>query len=246
MPLFVFMHWLHSADQMVYRLGAACFTTTEFARVLYELREDRKHAMASAFAESKRSASRQELSSTVLNDKKEIASNKLRHTATVIEDCARHVIARPAFEAARIELLLIEHLIEEIRPLVFGSIPLTFHTCQKSENILALQWRAYVEFRTFNAFNADTLSDLLSRGVDVPDFTDVLDRDTFLHVFNTSEHESLTLAVMDRLYASAIQVLENSQELLSYSQALELGYDDSTFQGVLPTGIRTIEPIKDR
>lgn len=202
--------------------------------------------MASAFAESKRSASRQELSRVVLDDKKETASNKLRHTATAIEDSARHVIARPAFEAARIELLLIDHLIEEIRPHVFGSIPLTFHTCQKTENILALQWRAYVEFRTFNAFNADTLSDLLSRGVEIPTFADVRDRDTFLQQFNTSEHKSLTLAVMDRLHASAIQVLENSQELLSYSQALELGYDDTTFQGVQPTGIRTIAPIKDR
>lgn len=245
MPLFVFMHWLHSADQMVYRLGAQCFTITEFARVLYELREDRKHALAAAFAESKRSESRQELSKTVLNDSQESATNKLRHTATVIEDGARHVIARPAFEAGRIELLLIEHLIREVLPHVNGSIPFTFHTCQKSENILALQWRAYVEYRTFAAFNADTLSDMLSRGVVVPDFTDVTDRDSFLSKFNTSAHKSLTLAVMDQLYASAIQVLENSHELERYSQALTLGYDDATFQGVLPTSVRTIDAIKD-
>lgn len=245
MPLFVFMHWLHSADQMVYRLGAQCFTITEFARVLYELREDRKHALASAYAESKRSASRQELSRVVTEDPKETPSNKLRHLATVIEDGARYVIARPAFEAARIELLLIEHLIAEILPNVSGSIPLAFHACQKTENILALQWRAYVEFRTFGALNADTLSDMLSRGVNVPDFSDVTDRDSFLSKFNTSAYKSMTTLLMDQLYASIFPVLEKSHELARYSEALTLGYDDATFQGVLPAGVRTIDAIKD-
>ena len=202
--------------------------------------------MAMAYAESKRSASRQELSQTVADDPKETPTNKLRHLASVIEDSARHIIARPAFEAARIELLLIEHFIAEILPAVEGPIPLVFHTCQNIENTLALQWRAYVEFRAFNACNAETISDLLARGLDVPEFSGVKNRDTFLHQFNTSTtHKSLTLAVMDGLHTSAIRVLENSRELERYAQALELGYDDTTFQGVLPKGIRTIDAIKD-
>lgn len=229
---------------MVYRLGAQCFTITEFARVLYELREDRKHAMASAFAESKRSESRQELSSIVLKDKKESAANQLRHTATLIEDGARHIIARPAFEAARIELLCIETLIAQVVPHVNESIPFAFYACQKIENIIAVKWRAYVEFRAFGAINADTLSDLLARGLEVPDFTAVTDRNTFLQKFNSSYLKSMDLSFMDQLYASVIQVLENSHEFLRYTQALQIGFDDATFQGVLPTSVRTLDKIK--
>lgn len=238
------MHWLHSLDQMVYRLGAQCFTITEYARVLYELREDRKHAMASAFAESKRSESRQELSATVLKDVKESTTNKLRHTATVIEDGARHVIARPAFEAARIELLFIESLVAQTEPHVTGSIPFAFYACQKIENNLAVQWRAYVEFRTYAAINADTLSDLFARGLEVPHFDGVTDRNTFLSQFNHSDHKSMDLTFMDQLYASAFQVLENSHELERYTQALNIGFDDATFRGILPTSVRTLDAVK--
>lgn len=200
--------------------------------------------MSSAFAESKRSESRQSLSRTVLSDVRETDTNKLRHTATVIEDSARHIIAYPAFEAARIELLFIESLIEQVTPHVHGSIPLAFYTCQRMENSLAVLWRAYVDHRAFGAFNADTLSDLLARGIDPPDFSNVTNRDEFLQKFNTSDHTSMTLRFMENLYVSAIQVLEKSQELLNYTQALTIGFDDATFQGVLPTSVRTLDVAK--
>lgn len=200
--------------------------------------------MSSAFAESKRSESRQALSAEVLKDPKESATNKLRHTATVIEDSARHIIAYPAFEAARIELLFIESLIEQVVPHVHGSIPLAFYACQRNENILAIAWRAYVEHRTFGAVNADTLSDMLARGINPPDFSDVASRDDFLNKFNKTKYQSMTLVFMDQLYASAFQVLENSQELLNYTNALTIGFDDATFRGTLPTGVRTLDAIK--
>lgn len=230
---------------MVYRLGAACFTQTEFARVLYELREDRKHAMASAFAESLRSQSRQEQSRKTFAAKDETPTNTLRAKAVVMEDSARHLIARPAFEAARIELLMIETVLAEVEPDVHGEIPLAFHACQKIENTLAVLWKGFVETNVYTQLSFDTRSDLLLRGLTIPDYTNVTDRDTFLKTFNHSPHKSVTSNVLDQLYARAIQVLEISPLLISYKDALSLELTDESFRGIIPTSIATIQPIKD-
>lgn len=237
------MHWLHSLDQMVYRLGAACFTVTELARLLYELREDRKHAMASAHAESLRSSSRFEQSRKVLSNVHENSTNTLRAKATTLEDGARYLIALPAYEAARLELLLIDTLIAGTQPKVYGTIPFTFHECQRIENLMATYWRGYISVRTYGQLGSDVLSDILIRGHHEPDYTGVTCRDTFLEKFNTSSHMSLSTEILDGLYASAIQVLENSEILKSYTMALELDYGNEAFLGILPTGHRTLSEL---
>jgi len=242
---FFCMHWLHSLDQIVYRLGAACFTHTEFARVLYELREDRKHAMASAFAESLRSQSRQEQSRKTLSVKDETPTNILRAKAVMMEDGSRHLIARPALEAARIELLMIETVLADVEPFVHGTIPLAFHAIQKIENTLAVLWKGFIETRAYNQLSIDSLSDMLLRGIHPPDYTSVTDRVTFLQTFNQSPHKSMTPNVLDQLYARAIQVLEESPLLIAYNDALTLDYNNEAFRGILPSSVTTIEPLAD-
>jgi hypothetical protein len=201
--------------------------------------------MASAFAESLRSQSRQEQSRKTLSLKDETPTNTLRAKAVMMEDGARHLIARPALEAARIELLMIETVLAEVEPDVHGEIPLAFHACQHIETTLAVLWKGFIETKTYTQLSFDTCSDMLLRGLTVPDYSGVTDRVTFLQTFNQTSHKSVTPKVLDQLYARAIRVLENSPLLIAYKDALSLEYNDEAFRGILPTSIATIEPIKD-
>lgn len=239
------MHWLHSLDHIVYRLGAACFTQTEFARVLYELREDRKHAMAIAFAESHRSAFRQTAANLSLDDKEETKANRLRAQATIMEDGARSLIARPAFVAAQIELKAIEYILSLVEPNV-ANIPYDFIAVQRTENTLALYWKAFVEMRSYNGqINFDTRSEILGRGLTLPKFDGIETRDNFLFHFNTGDHKSLTLRDLEFFYVTALQQIEKSPLVNSYMEALTDANNDPAFLGSLPEGIRTLEPIAD-
>jgi hypothetical protein len=239
------MHWLHSLDHIVYRLGAACFTQTEFARVLYELREDRKHAMAIAFAESHRSAFRQTAANLSLDDKEETKANRLRAQATIMEDGARSLIARPAFVAAQIELKAIEYILSLVEPNV-ANIPYDFIAVQRTENTLALYWKAFVEMRTYNGqINFDTRSEILGRGLTLPKFDGIETRDNFLHEFNRGDHKALTLRDLEFFYITALQQIEKSPLVNSYMEALTDANNDPAFLGSLPESIRTLEPVAD-
>jgi hypothetical protein len=239
------MHWLHSLDHLVYRLGAACFTQTEFARVLYELREDRKHAMAIAFAESHRSAFRQTAAQVSLEDKQETKANILRAQATIMEDGARSLIARPAFVAAQIELMAIEHILSIVEPNV-QNIPYDFFAVQRTENTLALFWKAFVEMRSYNGqINFDTRSEILGRGLNVPEFSGINTRDSFLFQFNESDYKSLTQRDLEYFYVTALQQIEKSPLVNSYMEALTDANNDPAFLGSLPESIRTLEPVAD-
>lgn len=237
------MHWLHSVDQIVYRLGAACFTQTEFARVLYELREDRKHAMASAYAESHRSRSREASALLSLEDNQEAKHNVLRAQATMLEDGARSLLARPAFVAAQIELGIIEHILSRL-DFDASTIPYAFYACQKYENTLSLLWKAFVEHQTFGGqINFDTRSELLSRGLRLPDFSEIETRDQFLARFNIwHDLKSLKLSDLDDFYGSALKFLSESPLLKTYREVLQDAESQTVFLGNIPQGIRTLEP----
>lgn len=237
------MHWLHSLDQIVYRLGAACFTQTEFARVLYELREDRKHAMAIAFAESHRSAFRQTAAQTSLDDKQESQANRLRAQATIMEDGARVLITRPAFVAAQIELAAIEYILSLVEPDV-KNIPYDFIAVQRTENTLALYWKAFVEVRSYNGqINFDTRSEILGRGLTLPKFDGIETRDNFLHEFNRGDYKSLTLHDLEHLYVGALQHIEKSTLVKSYMDALTDANRSPAFLGSVPEISQPLEPI---
>lgn len=240
------MHWLHSVDQIVYRLGASCFTLTEFARLLFELREDRKHALASAHAESHRSASRQTLSEDVLKDKSEKPNNKLRAQATLLEDGARSLIAVPALYAARIELQAIEHIIALTLPHVSGKIPYVFQACQNLENTLALYWKAFLETRTYHAISFDTQSELFARGLTLPDFGEINGRDDFLRMFSVRYPEPLlTTNLLKSFYDSALEnIKQDDLGLLDkYAESLNDDYHKKAFLGISPDGIRTFATV---
>lgn len=201
--------------------------------------------MASAYSESLRSQSRQEQSRKTLSDKKESPTNTLRAKAVLLEDGSRHLIARPALEAARIELLMIETVLAQVEPHVHGPIPFAFHACQSLENTLALYWKGFIETRTYTQLSFDTLSDMLLRGLTPPDYTNVSDRASFLIKFNQTPHKSMTPNGLDQLFAAAIQVLENSPLLIAYKDALTLDYNNAAFRGILPESIESFEPVKD-
>jgi hypothetical protein len=237
------MHWLHSLDQLVYRLGAACFTHTEFARVLYELREDRKHAMAIAFAESHRSAYRQTAAQVSLDDKEESKANRLRAQATIVEDGARVLITRPAFVAAQIELAAIEYILSLVEPDV-QNIPYDFIAVQRTENTLALYWKAFVEVRSYNGqINFDTRSEILGRGLTLPKFDGIETRDDFLHEFNRGDYKSLTLHELEGFYIGALQQIEKSPLVKSYMDALTDANNSPAFLGSIPEISQPLEPI---
>lgn len=237
------MHWLHSLDQIVYRLGAACFTHTEFARVLYELREDRKHAMAIAFAESHRSAFRQTAAQVSLDDKQESPANRLRAQATVMEDGARVLITRPAFVAAQIELMAIEHILSNVEQYVVN-IPFDFIAVQRTENTLALYWKAFVETQTYNGqINFDTRSEILGRGLTLPKFEEIETRGQFLERFNESEYRALTASDLQHYYAEALQQIKKSTLVNSYMDALTDANNSPAFLGSIPEISQPLEPI---
>jgi hypothetical protein len=237
------MHWLHSLDQIVYRLGASCFTHTEFARVLYELREDRKHAMAIAFAESHRSAFRQTAAQVALDDTQETKANRLRAQATITEDGARVLITRPAFVAAQIELMAIEHILSLVEPDV-KNIPYDFIAVQRTENTLALYWKAFVETRSYNGqINFDTRSEILGRGLTLPKFDGIESRDNFLHEFNKGDYKSLTLHELEWFYVGALQQIEKSPLVKSYMDALTDANNNPVFLGTIPEISQPLEPI---
>lgn len=237
------MHWLHSLDQIVYRLGASCFTNTEFARVLYELREDRKHAMAIAFAESHRSAFRQTAAQVSLDDKEETKANRLRAQATITEDGARVLITRPAFVAAQIELKAIESILSIVESDV-QNIPYDFIAVQRTENTLALFWKAFVEVRSYNGqINFDTRSEILGRGLTLPDFTGIETRDDFLHKFNCGDYKSVTKRDLEFFYDTALQQIEKSPLVKSYMDALTDANNNPAFLGTIPEVSQPLEPI---
>lgn len=238
------MHWLHSLDQIVYRLGAACFTQTEFARVLYELREDRKHAMAIAFAESHRSAFRQTAAQTSLDDKQESQANRLRAQATIMEDGARVLITRPAFVAAQIELAAIEYILSLVEPDV-KNIPYDFIAVQRTENTLALYWKAFVEVRSYNGqINFDTRSEILGRGLTLPKFDEIETRGQFLARFNEhSKYKALSASDLQHYYVEALQQIEKSTLVKSYMDALTDANRSPAFLGSVPEISQPLEPI---
>lgn len=244
------MHWLHSLDHIVYRLGAACFTQTEFARVLYELREDRKHAMAIAFAESHRSAFRQTSAQLSIDDKEETKANRLRAQATIMEDGARNLIARPAFVAAQIELMAIEYILSVVEQYV-ANIPYDFIAVQRTENTLALYWKAFVEMRSYNGqINFDTRSEILGRGLTLPTFEKMETRADFLQFFQQNpmwrtSWKLLSSDDLDLFYIGALQQIEKSPLVKSYMDALTDANNDPAFLGSLPESIRTLEPVAD-
>jgi len=240
------MHWLHSADQIVYRLGASCFTHTEFARVLYELREDRKHAMSIAFAESQRSAFRQTGASEIVKDSQETKANKLRAEATLIEDGARALLARPSFVAAQIELGIIETLIPLLQ-FESDNVPYTFHECQRHENTVALFWKAYVEHQTFSQISFDTRSEILSRGIGLPNFDNISTRDAFLDTFHAQRvgHKALFSHDLEHLYVAAMNFVKASPLLERYREALTDADKNTVFLGTIPQGIRALEPVAE-
>lgn len=204
--------------------------------------------MASSFAESFRSQSRQEFSYETLKDSKETPTNIYRAKANLLEDRARFLIAQPALEACRIELFCIESLLQETVKDLHVRIPLDFISCQKIENELGLIWKAFIEFQTYTQISFDTRSDLIQRGLTTgltpeSDFADVHNRDTFLQKFNTSAYQSIHQKDLDQLYASIIPVLENSDLLLAYEKTLTVGYDDATFLGNLPTGVSALKAV---
>lgn len=225
---------------MVYRVGSACFTWTEFARVLHELREDRRFAIASGFTESYRSQSRQVQSRKTLDSTTENETTKLRAKATLLEDGARHLIAQPSLEAARVELHLIETLLTAVMANVKDPIPLAFYACQKTENTLAVLWRGFTETLTYSNTTADTLSEILARGLTKPDYAGIDSRATFLEKFNESPYPSLFSADLDGLYGCALATLEDLPALLEYKKSMELTNDDSTIRGIASEGVKTL------
>ena len=241
------MHWLHSVDQIVYRLGAACFTQTEFARVLYELREDRKHAMAMTYAETNRSGFRQVSAQLSMQDKEESEANKLRAKATLMEDGARALITRPAYIAAQIELDLIEHILSLV-DFDRSAVPYIFHAVQHDENNLALCWKAFIEQKAFNAMSFDTHSEILARGITLPDFGQTQTRDEFLRLFSDGEHWPLMLtASLKMFHFHAMLRLENDTKglLASYKEALNDAEKSTAFLGCEPENIQTLEPATE-
>jgi len=230
------MHWLHSADQIIYRLGASCFTQTEFARVLYELREDRKHAMASAHAESYRSGHRQTVALESINAKDETPANILRAKATMMEDGARTLITRPAYIAAQIELDLIEHILSLVE-FDKTAVPYVFHAVQRDENNLALCWKAFVEQKAFNAMSFDTHSEILSRGITLPDFSQTNTRDEFLQIFSGTAHWPLLFShTLKTFHQHAMLRLKGDHAglLESYKEALADAEKSPAFLGCIP------------
>ena len=225
---------------MVYRVGAACFTWTEFARVLYELREDRRFAIASGFSESYRSQSRQVQSRKSLDTSSETETAKLRAKATLLEDGARHQIAQPALEAARVELHLIETLITAVTAKVKDPIPLAFYACQKTENTLTILWRGFTETLTYSNTTAETLSEIFARGLPKPDYAGIDSRASFLEKFNESPYPSLHSADLDGLYGCALATLEGLPALLDYEKSLELSHDDATILGIESESIKVL------
>lgn len=243
------MHWLHSVDQIIYRLGSACFTYTEFARLLYELREDRRHALAMAHAESHRSGSRQTLSTEVVKDKEETQANKLRAQATILEDGARNLIALPALYAARLELKSIEFILTQVEPHV-RNIPFAFQECQQLENTLALLWKYHLEMRTYNQPTFDTLSEISARGLVCPNLSNwEISRDNFLNNYSSSSiatHKLLRTPDLHGFYALTIEHLKADDDLLiaKYTEALTDEYSSQAVLGLPPTGIRTFATAK--
>lgn len=238
------MHWLHSLDQIVYRLGAACFTHTEFARVLYELREDRKHAMAMTFAESHRSAFRQEVARVSLEDDQETKANKLRSQATMMEDGARVLITRSAFVAAQIELEAIEFILETVQQDV-ENIPYAFIAVQRTENTLALFWKAFVEQQSYHGqINYDTRSEILSRGLTLPDFAELKTRDDFAVKFSKDlNYNVLRPRDFETLYLTALKHIEKSPLLNSYMDALTDANTNPAFLGHIPKSVEPLAPV---
>lgn len=225
---------------MVYRVGSACFTWTEFARVLHELREDRRFAIASGFTESYRSQSRQVQSFKTLDSTTENETTKLRAKATLLEDGARHLIAQPSLEAARVELHLIETLLTAVMANVKDPIPLAFYACQKTENTLAVLWRGFTETLTYSNTTAETLSEILARGLPKPDYAGIDSRATFLEKFNESPYPSLFSADLDGLYGCALATLEDLPALLEYKKSMELSHDDSTILGIESESVKIL------
>lgn len=230
---------------MVYRVGGACFTYTEFARVLHEMLEDRKFAISSGCAESYRSEGRRVASNVALKNSGETETMKLRATATLLEDSSRHLIALPSLHAAKVELHLIENLLTRVMQKVDDDIPYAFHACQKNENTLNLLWRGFVETLTYRSISADTLSELMARGLDTPDYNDLKNRAQFLEKFNTSRYVSLAPSDLDDLYGCALADLQDSPALLEYKNALTLGSTNAPVLGIGNDSTRILQPIAE-
>lgn len=230
---------------MVYRVGGACFTYTEFARVLHEMLEDRKFAISSGCAESYRSEGRRVASNVALKNSGETETMKLRAQATLLEDSSRYLIALPSLQAAKVELHLIEKLLTAVMQKVTDDIPYAFHACQKNENTLGLQWRGFIETLTYQTVSADTLSELFARGLPRPDYTDVADRSQFLEKFNTSRYASLAPSDLDDLYGCALADLQESPLLLDYKNALTLGSQNAPILGIGNDSPRILQPVAE-
>lgn len=158
------MHWLHSASQIVNQIGGNCHTVDEFARVLFELLEDRQFAIASSFSESKRSQGKSLLANETLADNSETEINKVQSEADLIETRARSYIAQPALDAARVEVSILHELLERVIPLcAFPANPIGFQKVQYYETTFELLWRYYLE-RKYGAHTMETISRMEKTG----------------------------------------------------------------------------------
>lgn len=152
------MHWLHSASQIVNQIGGNCHTVDEFARVLFELLEDRQFAIASSFSESKRSQGKSLLADETLADNNETSINKVQSEADLIETRARSYIAQPALDAARVEVSILRELLERVVPhCAFPANPLGFQKVQYYETMFELFWRYYLELK-YGVHTMETIS----------------------------------------------------------------------------------------
>uniref|UniRef100_A0AB39CE38 Uncharacterized protein n=1 Tax=Pseudomonas phage HRDY3 TaxID=3236930 RepID=A0AB39CE38_9VIRU len=194
--------------------------------------------MASAHAESYRSGHRQTVARESLGDKDETPANVLRAKATMMEDGARALITRPAYIAAQIELDLIEHILSLV-DFDKSAVPYVFHAVQRDENNLALCWKAFVEQKAFSAMSFDTHSEILSRGITLPDFSQTQTRDEFLKLFTSTSHWPVLLNHhLQTFYKHAMVRLKGDHAGLLglYKEALADAEKSPAFLGCIPQG----------
>lgn len=185
------MHWLHSIEQIVFQIGSTCHLTDEYYRVLCELLEDRQFAVISSMSEAKRSESGTIHAKELLADKNETLVMKLRSEATLIQNESRSIIARPAFEAAFVEIWAIQTLISEINPHrnFLYPAPIAHQKSQYFESILDLAWRSFVEICAYGALSVELRGQQLSRGLDF-DFSSVKTREDLYRLVCAKMHWS--------------------------------------------------------
>jgi len=220
------MHWLHSVDQIIYSVGGACYTKLEFIRVLHELAEDRRFALASSVAEGTRSHSKTVLSREIHKDPDESETNRVRARADLLENVARTTIAEPAWYAGRVELFAIERILDRVKENIDYSVA-DFQKVQRHESNIAAIWQATLEQKTYGNVTVETASRLHVRNLvsifnaAVNDASRYTVGTLYFDAVGCCDFPCIESGFFDSLYDAVVADIAGSSQLDDYAKALE-------------------------